>query len=228
MASQRTRGSAAGQQPVLVPRRQGNINNSNGASARQRLRMHTSTPHYLLFSESTEDAPAAKRPGTGRWRIVLEAADGSSKLEAADDEELPPERLALLAVIRGLEAIPEPARVTLVTTNDYVRRGLRFGLSEWRENGWQWEHFGQRSAVKHADLWQRLDRALGIHQVQCRTWRFDRSHGQPSPGGTTSHAGQPSPKWDAIRRCAVRTLAWVQAWFRPRSRKERTTALCTV
>ena len=135
--------------------------------ARQRTRrMNTSNPHYLLFSESTTGSSSNARSQaggpTGRWRIVLEAVDGSSKLEASDDEELPAERLELLAVVRGLEAIPQPARVTLVTASHYVSRGLRFGLNEWRENGWQWERFGELSSVTNADLWQRLDRALRI------------------------------------------------------------------
>ena len=39
----------------------------------------------------------------------------------------------LLAVVRGLEALPEPSRVTLVTTSGWIRRGLRFGLDNWRD-----------------------------------------------------------------------------------------------
>lgn len=143
-------------------------------------RMKPSIPHYLLFSESTTETSSTSSPlggnRCGRWRIVLEAVDGSSKLEAADDEDLPADRLELLAVIRGLEAIPQPARVTLTTPSDYVSRGLRFGLNEWRQNGWQWERFGQSTPVANADLWQRLDRALRIHQVQCRSLRIDAAH----------------------------------------------------
>lgn len=142
--------------------------------------MTTTIPHYLLFSESTAETSSIACPiggnTMGRWRIVLEAVDGSSKLEASDEEELPPDRLELLAVIRGLEAIPQPARVTLTTPSDYVSRGLRFGLNEWRRNGWQWEHFGRSAPVANADLWQRLDRALRIHQVQCRSMRVDAAH----------------------------------------------------
>jgi hypothetical protein len=30
--------------------------------------------------------------------------------------------------------------------------------------------------VKNRDLWQRIDRALTIHQVTCRRWRIDPPH----------------------------------------------------
>ncbi len=192
-------------------------------------RMNSSTPHYLLFSESTAESSSKSRPWaggrTGRWRIVLEAIDGSSKLEASDDEDLPAERLELLAVVRGLEAVPQPARVTLITASHYVSRGLRFGLNEWRENGWQWERFGQLSSVSNADLWQRLDRALRIHQVQCRTWRFDAAHVDSSTGPAPyGRAGERLEPVGAIRSGTRRAVAGVKAWFgRPRS---RATSLC--
>ena len=113
----------------------------------------------------------------GQWRFVLEAVDGSAALEVADHEaESEVERLELLAVIRGLEALDQPSRVTLVTRSRYVSHGLRFGLSEWRENGWQWERFGQFVPVKNGDLWRRIDHALHFHRVDCRAWRFDAAH----------------------------------------------------
>jgi hypothetical protein len=83
------------------------------------------------------------------------------------------ERLELLAVVRGLEALDGPARVTLVTKSRYVSRGLRFGMTEWRANDWQWERFGRVVPVKDCDLWQRVDRALLFHQVQCQAWQFE-------------------------------------------------------
>ena len=98
-------------------------------------------------------------------------------LEAFDEEPgVQGERLELLAVIRGLEALDQPSRVTLVTSSRGVSRGLRFGLAEWRTNNWQWERFGRRVPVKNHDLWQRVDRALQFHRVECRTWRIDQAH----------------------------------------------------
>lgn len=190
--------------------------------------MNASTPHYLLFSESTAQSSSSARPWaggwTGRWRIVLEAVDGSSKLEASDDEALPPERLELLAVIRGLEAIPQPARVTLVTASQYVSHGLRFGLNEWRDNGWQWERFGKLSSIAHADLWQRLDRALGIHQVRCRPRRFDTADQDASAAAQPRRAGIRRLTLGVLTERSRRAFAGVKAWLaRPR---DRSASLC--
>jgi hypothetical protein len=74
-----------------------------------------------------------------------------------------------LALVRGLEAVPQPARVTLVASSPYVNRVLNGGLDEWRTSGWQWERHGEMVPVKNADLWQRVDRALNFHSVECRT-----------------------------------------------------------
>lgn len=95
--------------------------------------MSVRSPHYLLFSEVRR---LRNRPD---WHFVIEAADGSAKFEAADSEpHTRGERLELLAVVRGLEALDQPSQVTIYTPSRYVHRGLRFGLPEWRSSGWQW------------------------------------------------------------------------------------------
>jgi ribonuclease HI len=127
-----------------------------------------STPHYLLFSE-------ASYPQTGQsWRFVIQNVETSRRMVVSDNEPAAcGERLELLAVVRGLEALDGPARVTLVTRSRYVSRGIRSGISEWRANDWQWERFGRIVPVKDCDLWQRIDRALLFHQVDCQAWQFE-------------------------------------------------------
>jgi ribonuclease HI len=98
-------------------------------------------------------------------------------LEADDTEpEVDEHRLELLAVVRGLEALNEPSRVTLVTRSRYVTRGFRYRLEQWRENDWCWERFGEMTPVRNSDLWRRIDRAMQYHHVECRVWRFDAPH----------------------------------------------------
>ncbi len=162
--------------------------------------MTVSTPHYLLFSESntprTAEASCVRRGhASGRWRFVLETVDGRTRFEATDEElESEEGRLALLAVVRGLEALEQPSRVTVVTPSRYVSRGFLFGLEEWRENGWRWERFGEMTPIKNRDLWQRIDRAMKYHQVECRVWRFDMPD---TPEPTPAAASSPAP----ARRC---------------------------
>ena len=152
--------------------------------------MNPSTPHYFLFSQSQGELP-------GNWSFVLRSANSSDEMEVVDSEPgVQGERLELLCVVRGLEALDQPSKVTVVTPSKYVREGIRYGLSEWRSNGWRWESYGEMVPVKNCDLWQRVDRALRFHQVDdCRRWRLDAAHaaGAPHAAGAAHAAGAPQP-----------------------------------
>lgn len=133
-------------------------------------------PHYLLFAEAVEDGTSA------RWRFLLQSADGRERLEAEEAEPaVRGERLGLLAVVRALESLDRPSRVTLVACPDYVRRGLVYGLDDWRRQGWRWEWFDQLVPVRNSDLWQRMDRAMAFHRLEAAGWRFDPPHRVPRP-----------------------------------------------
>ena len=81
--------------------------------------MSAPQPHFLLFSTAEQENKQ------GQWKFVLQAADGSATLEAEDSEpEIHGERLELLAVVRGLEALDQPSHVTLMTSSRYVNRGI--------------------------------------------------------------------------------------------------------
>ncbi len=131
---------------------------------------------YLLL---TETYPEPGEQVGGQWRFVLQDAQGNNRLEVSDSEPgICGERLQLLAVLRGLEAIDGPADVTLVTSSRYVVHGFRFGLDQWRENDWQWENFGEMTPISNLDLWRRVDRALQFHSVECRVWRMQTDEHQ--------------------------------------------------
>lgn len=147
--------------------------------------MMPQSPHFLLFAEASQEESA-----TLKWRFVLQNVCTKHRLSATDAEpcERRSDRLELLAVVRGLEALEGPARVTLVTKSRYVSRGIKKGLAEWRENNWRWEHFGRIVEVRDADLWKRVDRALSFHEVDCQAWLF----GMPA-----SHPMQPAAACEA-------------------------------
>jgi ribonuclease HI len=187
--------------------------------------MNIPAPHFLLFSE------ARGKDRQGQWRFVLQAADGSATLEAADCEpEIGGERLELLAVVRGLEALDQPSQVTLFTPSKYVNRGIAYGLDEWRRNDWTWESFGEMVPVKHRDLWQRLDRALALHQIEFRGYRFDGPHlgdfADPAPEGAKAARGEGSAE---PRQCNDRTelrQGWPRLRRTIRERLERWKLFC--
>ncbi|MDG1875127.1 MAG: hypothetical protein P8J27_14535 [Mariniblastus sp.] len=137
--------------------------------------MKNTAPHYLLFTEAKSTSHSH---GIGnRWRFVLEEIGTSNRFEEADEEPgVYGERLQLFAAVRGLEAIEQPSRVTLITSSKHVGRGIRRSLTLWKENDWQWERFGVMALIKDHDLWKRIDMAMEIHQINCRVWQFDPPH----------------------------------------------------
>jgi ribonuclease HI len=167
--------------------------------------MDQRSPHYLLFAHTDTSGELP------RWRVVLTAPGGAQVFEASDSEPAAlGERLELLAVVRGLEALDQPSRITLVTSSRYVRRGLAYGLQEWRKNGWSWEWYGQMVPVKNRDLWQRLDGALKIHRVECRRWRLDAAHDvldRPESQPPTSLIGQAAGQPDDVQGPASQAVA---------------------
>jgi ribonuclease HI len=119
---------------------------------------------YQLDCQSSIKTP-------GYWQFLLTAPEQAYRLEVRDCEAgMDPQRCQLLAILRGLEAIPHRAEVTLVTDSRYVQQGLRHGLGQWRENDWKWEHFGRMVPVKHGDLWQRIDHVLQFHSLRSIEW----------------------------------------------------------
>lgn len=128
-------------------------------------------PHYMLFIET------ARNNKPGQWQFMLKQANGAAQFQADDIEPgVSGERLDLLTIIRALESLDQPSRVTLVSYSQYIRQGMQYGISEWRENKWQWEFFGYMVPIKHADLWQRMDHLLHVHSVECRQLRMDAPH----------------------------------------------------
>ena len=150
-------------------------------------------PHYLLFCDGNVSANGENSGSQrGRWRFVLEDLVSGERIEATDQEiACAPDRSALVAVLRGLEALEQPSRVTLVTTSRYVTRGLQYGLSEWRDNDYSWEHFGAVQPIRNADIWKRIDRALAYHQVQCR-WMAQEGTAEPQNEPTYDNAAHGS------------------------------------
>jgi len=132
-------------------------------------------PHYLLFTHSSSRTCQVRE-----WQFVLQPTGAGERIAASDVElDADAMRLDLLAVVRGLEALDGPSRVTLLAANRFVRRGIRRDLVQWRERDWRWERFGKLVPIRDLDLWQRVDRALAIHQVECFAWNADERESCP-------------------------------------------------
>src|SRR5580693_7297173 len=79
-------------------------------------------------------------------------------------------RMELMAAIQALEALKRPCRVDLHTDSQYLRSGITSWITKWKQNGWR---TADKKPVKNADLWRRLDAALGDHEIR---WHWVRGH----------------------------------------------------
>jgi ribonuclease HI len=139
-------------------------------------------PYLTLHSHARSGADRSE------WSFTVASDDGSTQLGVSDIEpEISGERLELLSVIRGLEALDQPSNVTVVTSSRYVTQGLAYGLDEWRRNDWTWQCYGRREEINNADLWRRLDHLLDFHRVECRYLRVDRPRRVTSTAARSAH-----------------------------------------
>lgn len=169
--------------------------------------MNAAAPQYLLFSESSKDSQP------GHWRFVLRSTDGASRLVADDVEpDVRGERLELLTIVRGLEALDQPSQVTIVTPSVYVRKGIEYGIAEWRENGWRWEFYGEMVPVKDNDLWQRLDHAMQYHRLKCRTLRIDPPHASVQPTGRMRPSSKECPNEVSVKESRAASHGISKRW----------------
>lgn len=115
------------------------------------------------------DGACSGNPGPGGWGVLLRYRGHEKELSGAEPATTN-NRMELLAVIHGLEALKRPMRVHVCTDSQYVMKGITEWLAAWKRRGWK---TADRQPVKNVDLWQRLETALAPHQVE---WQWVRGH----------------------------------------------------
>ncbi|MCB1801320.1 MAG: ribonuclease HI [Gammaproteobacteria bacterium] len=115
------------------------------------------------------DGACKGNPGPGGWGAVLRF--GQHEKELFGGENLTTNnRMELMAVIEGLNAISRPCRVAITTDSQYVKNGITQWIHNWKRNGWR---TAARKPVKNDDLWRRLDEAVERHEV---SWHWVKGH----------------------------------------------------
>jgi ribonuclease HI len=115
------------------------------------------------------DGACKGNPGPGGWGVLLRWGKVEKELYGGE-RETTNNRMELMAVIKALETMNRPICIEIVTDSQYVKRGVEEWMSRWKRNGWL---TAERKPVKNRDLWERLDGALGTHEVR---WRWVRGH----------------------------------------------------
>ena len=119
-------------------------------------------PQVELFT----DGGCSGNPGPGGWAFILRHPASGKEIERSGGEkETTNNRMELLAVVRGLEALTKPSHVKLMTDSVYVGKGLSEWMPKWKANGWRRREGTQWKEVKNEDLWRELDQLIHRHKL---------------------------------------------------------------
>ena len=73
-------------------------------------------------------------------------------------------RMELMAVIEGLQALKRPCEVTLYSDSKYLVDMVEGGyLNRWKKNNWM---RNKKDPVKNVDLWEKIFQLLQVHDVK--------------------------------------------------------------
>ncbi len=132
------------------------------------------------------DGACSGNPGPGGWGAVLRW-NGHEKEMSGSEPDTTNNRMELMAAIEALESLKRDVKVRVHTDSTYVKDGITKWIHGWKEKGWK---TAAKKPVKNQDLWQRLDAALGSHDIE---WFWVKGH-----------AGHPeNERADEIARLAI-------------------------
>lgn len=118
------------------------------------------------------DGACSGNPGPGGWAAILRAGD-REKVLSGGEASTTNNRMELTAVIRALEALRRPCRVTIVSDSRYVTDAMSRGwAARWQAKGWMRT---KSEPAKNPELWERLLELSKIHEIE---WRWVRGHAE--------------------------------------------------
>lgn len=114
------------------------------------------------------DGSARSNPdGPGGYGTILEYIDTKGILHekelSAGYKKTTNNRMELMAVIVGLEALNKPCQVEIISDSKYVTDAFnKHWVESWKKNNWK---NSQKKEVLNIDLWKRLLEAMKPHEV---------------------------------------------------------------
>ena len=115
------------------------------------------------------DGACSGNPGPGGWGTILRS-NGVEKELSGGEKDSTNNRMEMMAVIVGLEALTEACEVTVTTDSQYVMKGMMEWLPGWKKRNWK---TAAKKPVKNVDLWQRMEKAALKHSLE---WEWVRGH----------------------------------------------------
>jgi ribonuclease HI len=129
-----------------------------------------SLPHVQLYT----DGACSGNPGPGGWGFVLRHPATGKEIEKSGAElETTNNRMELIGAIEGLAALKTRSVVDLYSDSQYVLKGLKEWIKDWKARGWK---TSAKKPVKNIDLWMRLDELAAGHEVRFHWIRGHNEH----------------------------------------------------
>ena len=123
----------------------------------------------------TDGAARGNPNGPGGYGVVMQYIDSKGVLHEKElskgYEKTTNNRMELMAVIAGLEALNRPCQVELHSDSQYIIRAFNDGWADnWQKHGWI---KSDKKPVKNVDLWKRLLAAAEPHEI---AWIWVKGH----------------------------------------------------
>ncbi len=124
--------------------------------------------HVTLYS----DGSSRGNPGPGGYGTILQYTDAKGELHELEltegFKETTNNRMELMGVIAGLEALNKPCVVKVITDSQYVVKAFNeHWIEGWLKTNWK------KGTVKNIELWERLLKAKEPHTV---TFEWVKGH----------------------------------------------------
>ena len=108
------------------------------------------------------DGACSGNPGAGGYCAILKYGN-AEKIISGYESNTTNNRMELLGVIKGLEGLKEPCKVTIISDSKYVCDAINNDwLDSWKRNYWRKSN---KKPVANADLWSKLHQLLSIHKT---------------------------------------------------------------
>ena len=123
----------------------------------------------------TDGAARGNPEGPGGYGAILEYIDTKGQLHTKEMSQgyvkTTNNRMELMAVITGHEALNRPCEVDVYSDSQYVINAFnQHWIDSWIRKNWK---RGKNEPVKNVDLWKRLLKAASPHKI---TWIWVKGH----------------------------------------------------
>lgn len=128
----------------------------------------------------TDGAARGNPDGPGGYGTILSFVDSKGQEHirelSAGYQKTTNNRMEMMAVIAGLEALNRPCEITVYSDSQYVVKAFNEPwLDGWIKKGWK---RGKNEPVKNVDLWKRMLAAKEPHQVSFQWVKGHNGHPQ--------------------------------------------------